>query len=140
LIQERAQQLARVEKEKKIEWQELQGDLTRKRLEAEKEAIRIKRSADRYKVTREAEGQQMLDRSMAQALGLTVKYRKEAEGITARTEALEKRGRVVVREALIENLAKIRFTLIPYSRDAAPDRFEHTGAGSLLSGSGTGGN
>jgi regulator of protease activity HflC (stomatin/prohibitin superfamily) len=142
LIQERAQKLARVSKEKEIEWQGLQGDLTRKKLEAEQEAIRITKGADRYKVTREAEGQQTLDRQLADAKGLRVKYTKEAEGITARTKALEMQGRVVVREAIINKLSNIRFTLVPYSRDAMPQRLEHSGAGTeaLLSGSNNGGN
>ena len=142
LVQERAQQLARVGKEKEIEWQGLQGDLKRRQLEAEQEAIRITKEADRYKVTREAEGQQLLDRNLAQARGLVSKYTKEAEGLVARTEALEKQGRVVVREALIAKLARIRFTLVPYSRDAMPERLEHSGLtdAALLSGSKRGGN
>ncbi|MFT7485453.1 MAG: hypothetical protein ACI9F9_001303 [Candidatus Paceibacteria bacterium] len=142
LIQERAQQLAMIEKDKEIEWETLQGDLKRLELEAQREAISITKGADRYKVTREAEGQQSLDRSLAEARGLVAKYTKEAEGIRARTEALEKRGRVVVREALIDKLSSIRFSLIPYSRDPMPQRLEHTGGGAaaILSGSNTGGN
>ena len=127
LLQERAQQLALVEKEKEIQWQELLGDLKRFEIEAQRDAIAITKGADRYKVTREAEGQQQLDRSLADARGLVSKYTKEAEGIRARTAALEKRGRVVVREALIEKLSSIRFTLIPYSRDPMPERLEHSG-------------
>jgi membrane protease subunit HflC len=125
LIQERAQQLALVEKEKEIEWQELQGDLVREQKEAEKESIFVQKGADRYKVTREAEGQAERDREFAEAEGLTAKYTKEAEGIRARAEALEKKGAVVVREALIAKLANIRFTLVPYNRDPSPKRLEH---------------
>ena len=43
-------------------------------------------------------------------------------------QALERRGEVVVREAIIEKLRSIKFTLIPYSRDPAPKRLEHLGA------------
>jgi hypothetical protein len=125
LIQERAQQLALVEKEKEIEWQELQGDLVRERKEAEKESIFVQKGADRYKVTREAEGQAERDRDVAEAEGLVAKYTKEAEGIRARAEALEKKGTVIVREALIDKLANIRFTLVPYNRDPSPKRLEH---------------
>jgi len=128
LMQERAQQLALVDKEKEIEWQALQGDLVKDVKEAEREAIFVKKGADQYKVTREAEGQADLDRDTAVAEGLRAKYTKEAEGIQARTEALEHRGRVVVREALIEKLASITFTLVPYNRDPSPRRMEHLNA------------
>ncbi|MCB9914123.1 MAG: hypothetical protein H6828_03110 [Planctomycetes bacterium] len=128
LIQERAQHLAQVEKEKEIERQELQGELVKERKEAEKEAIFVKKGADRYKVQREAEGQAERDRHVAEAEGLTAKYTKEAEGIRARAEALEKKGSVVVREALIAKLASIRFTLVPYNRDPSPKRLEHLNA------------
>lgn len=129
LMQEREEKLAKVGKEKEIEWQELQGDLVKDVKEAEREAIFVKKGADQYKVTREAEGRAELDRDTAVAEGLRAKYTKEAEGILARAVALERRGRVVVREALIEKLASIRFTLVPYNRDPSPRRIEHLNAG-----------
>ncbi len=125
LIQERGEKLARVEKLKEIEWQELQGELVKNVKDAERQAIFVRKGADRYKVTREAEGRAERDRDTFQAEGLVAKYTKEAEGIRARAAALEKKGAVVVREALIDKLAKIRFTLVPYSRDPAPERLEH---------------
>jgi len=129
LLQQREQQLAQVSKEKEIEWQELQGELTKALLNAQRDAIRITKAADAYKVTREAEGQQERDRFTADARGLVAKYTKEAEGIRARATALEKKGSVIVREALIEKLRTVRFTLVPYSRDPAPQRLEHEGGG-----------
>ncbi|MFT7670355.1 MAG: hypothetical protein ACI8X5_003063 [Planctomycetota bacterium] len=127
-IEERKRELANVSRTKEIEWEELQGELRRIVLSTERKAIEIKKDADAYKVTRESQGQQQRDRFTAEALGLTAKYTKEAEGIRARTEALEKRGKVVVREALIEKLRGIRFTLVPYSKDPAPQRLEHEGS------------
>ena len=143
LLQEREQALALVKKEKEIQWEELLGELKKLELESQRDAIQITKEADRYKVTREAEGQQQLDKLTAEAEGLTAKYTKEAEGITARAAALEARGRVVVREALIEKLTGIRFTLVPYSRDPMPKRLEHSGTkGDLgqMSGTQNGGN
>lgn len=137
LIQERAQYLAQVEKEKEIEWQVLQGELVKERKESERESIFIKKGADRYKVQREAEGKAERDRDVAQAEGLTAKYTKEAEGIRVRAEALEKKGSVVVREALIEKLASIRFTLVPYNRDPSPKRLEHMNGTALQRASST---
>lgn len=128
LIQERGRKLATVDKEKEIERTQLEGDLVRLTKEAEQEQIRIQRAADAYRVERESEGLAARDRMVAEAEGLTAKYTKEAEGLIARVEALEKRGAVVVREALIEKLRRVNFTLIPYSKDPTPKRLEHSDA------------
>ena len=138
LFQERERELALVQKEKEIQWEELRGELKKLELDSQREAIQVTKEADRYKVTREAEGQQQLDRLTAEAEGLVAKYTREAEGIQAKAEALEARGRVVVREALIEKLARISFTMVPYSRDPMPKRLEHSDArGSVQELSGT---
>lgn len=125
LRQEREQSLAQVEKEKEIEMRSLRGDLERSRLEAERDSIRIKKSADAYAVERRAQGEAQRAQMIAEARGLTEKYTKEAEGLVAKAKALEHRGEVVVREALVKKLASIRFTLLPYSRDSSPVRLEH---------------
>ncbi|MCP5024011.1 MAG: hypothetical protein GY930_19875, partial [bacterium] len=58
------------------------------------------------------------------------------EGLASKAKALEKRGEVIVREALVAKLASIRFSFMPYSRDARPMRLEHVqskgGLGGLL--------
>jgi len=125
LLNERERVLAAAQKEKEIEWQSLQGTLIKALLNAEQEQIQVEKSADAYAVakgyTSKAENAQLVQRSV----GLTAKYTKEAEGILARAEALEKRGEVVVREALIAKLKNIEFTLVPYNRDPTPKRLEH---------------
>lgn len=128
LLQQRERKLAAVDKVKEVERTQLQGDLVRLLKEAEKEQIRVEKSADAYRVEREAEGLAARDRMVFEAEGLTAKYTKEAEGLIARAEALEKRGSVVVREALIEKLRGVRFTLVPYSKDPTPKRLEHSDA------------
>ncbi len=125
LLRERDRQLAAVEKEKEIEMRSLQGDLERNRIDSEREAIRQKKSADAYAIERRAGGEAQRAQMIAEARGLTEKFTKEAEGLVAKAEALEERGEVIVREALIRKLQTIRFTLLPYSRDAAPRRLEH---------------
>ncbi|MEM1448252.1 MAG: SPFH domain-containing protein [Planctomycetota bacterium] len=127
LVQEREQRLAAVRKEKEVEMQELRGTLTKALLAAEQEAIRVTRSADAFSTERTAEGRAAEARLTAESEGLVAKYTKEAEGIESRAQALEERGEVVVREALVEKLLGVRFTLIPYSRDPAPQRLEHSG-------------
>ena len=126
--QEREQALAKVRKEKEVEMQELTGQLTKELLNAEQEAIRLEKSADAFATERIAEGTATEVSLKAQATGLVAKYTKEAEGIESRALALEQRGEVVVREALIEKLLGVSFTLVPYSRDPAPERLEHSGS------------
>lgn len=127
LEQVREQRLAAVRKEKEVEMQSLTGELARERLTAERDAIRITKDADAYAATRTAEGRAELARLSAEAGGLVSKYRNEAEGIQERAQALAERGRVVVREALVDKLLGVKFTLVPYSKDPAPQRFEHSG-------------
>jgi regulator of protease activity HflC (stomatin/prohibitin superfamily) len=132
LEQEREQRLAAVRKDKEVEMQELTGNLRKELLAAEQEAIRLTKSADAYATERTAEGQATEARLIAEASGLTAKYTKEAEGIESRAKALEQRGEVVVREALVEKLLGVNFTLVPYSRDPAPERLEHSGSSGVL--------
>ena len=128
LEQERGQRLSAVEKEKQIEMQELTGELTREFLNAERQAINITQAAAAYSIERTKSGEGEKAQMIAQARGLEAKYSREAEGLVARALALEKRGEVVVREALIEKLSGISFTFLPYSRDPSPKRLEHTGS------------
>lgn len=128
LKQERAQRFAMVEREKSIEMESLRGELDRERLTAERDATRTRSAADAFHIDRTADGAAQLAELTARARGLVDKYTKEAEGVRAQALALAKQGEVVVREALIEKLAKIRFTFIPYSRDPVPQRLEHVDA------------
>jgi len=128
LKQVREQRLAAVRKEKEVEMQQLTGSLKQAELQAEASAIEVQKSADAYATRRIAEGRGEQAELLAEARGLVAKYTKEAEGIESRALALEQRGEVVVREALIEKLMSVNFTLVPYSRDPVPKRLEHTNA------------
>ncbi|MEZ6017545.1 MAG: SPFH domain-containing protein [Planctomycetota bacterium] len=128
LEQVREQRLAAVRKEKEVEMQTLEGELSKELLASERDAIRIQRGADAFAATRVAEGQAEREQLLAQAEGLTQKYTKEAEGIASRAKALAQRGEVIVREALVEKLLGVKFTFVPYSRDPAPQRLEHSGS------------
>ena len=134
LLNERERVLAAAKKEKEIEWQSLQGTLTKALLNAEQSQIELEKGADAFAVAKGFEAKAENAQLVQQAVGLTAKYTKEAEGILARAEALEKRGEVVVREALIAKLTSIDFTLVPYNRDPAPKRLEHVDSrdGALL--------
>ncbi len=141
LRRERNQRLAGVERLKSIELESLRGELDRERLGAERQAIEQRRSSDAYALERVAEGSAQQAQSIARARGLTAQYTMEAEGVQARANALAARGEIVVREAIIQKLARIKFTLLPYSRDSEPKRLEHSGlAGDTNRAAATGGN
>src|SRR5688572_11061052 len=106
---------------------ELVGDLDLALRAAEQQATKIRGDADAYAIERGAQAEATQKQLLAQARGLEEKYRKEAEGILARAQALELRGEVAVREAIVEKLLAIQFTLMPYSRDPDPTRLEHSG-------------
>lgn len=125
LEQERDQKLAQVQREKQVENNELVGELTKEQLEAQRQATETRKRAEAYAAERSFAGAAELEQLTATARGLEAKYRAEAEGIASRAQALEQRGEVVVREALIEKLLGIKFTLVPYSRDPEPKRLEH---------------
>jgi membrane protease subunit HflC len=132
LEQEREQRLATVLKEKEIEMQALTGDLRKALLASEERAILVQRGADAYAIAKLKDGEGERLQLLAMARGLEVKYTKEAEGLQKRVEALEQRGRVVVREALIEKLLDVKFTMLPYSRDPEPRRIEHVQSSSTV--------
>jgi regulator of protease activity HflC (stomatin/prohibitin superfamily) len=127
LEQEQVRQLQDVEREKSVEMKELMGDLDQALRAAEQQATKIRGEADAYAIERAAQAEASYQQRIEQARGLEEKYRKEAEGILARAQALEQRGEVVVREAIVQKLLAVRFTLLPYSRDPNPTRLEHSG-------------
>jgi hypothetical protein len=127
LEQEQFRQLQDVEREKSVEMRKLKGDLDQATRAAQERATKIRGEADAYAIQRGGEAAGMQADLLAQAHGMEEKYRKEAEGILARAQALDARGEVVVREAIIKKLVGIQFTLMPYSRDPNPTRLEHSG-------------
>lgn len=134
IAEESGRRLAAVDKEKSVERAELQGDLQKALLASEERAINVKRGADAFAVERIANGEGAKAEMIENARGNEAKYRKEAQGIEKNALALAERGEVIVREAIIQKLMNIQFTLIPYSRDPAPQRLEHKAEGLFLGG------
>lgn len=128
LEQERIQRIAKLKKEKESQMRVLEGDLEQNRLSAEKEAIKTRRDADIYVMQKAEEARVARTRKEQEAAALEAAYSKEAEGMGERAKALEAQGADAVRAALIEKLVNIEFTLMPYRRDPAPERVEHTGS------------
>jgi membrane protease subunit HflC len=127
LLKERDRRLGEIERDKATEYELLLGTLEAGRISAEKDAVRVMKSADASKITELARGQASEQQLTEKARGLSELARKEAEGLRARVEAVAKRGDVLVREKLAEKFAKIVFEIVPYRRDPAPTRIEHLG-------------
>lgn len=125
LVQERERRLGEVERDKATEYEELLGKLEANRIEAEREAVRVMKTADASKISEVARGQATEQQLTERARGLSEQARKEAEGLRAQVEALAARGDILVRERLAERFAEIVFEIVPYRRDPAPIRIEH---------------
>ena len=124
LLKERERLVAQIESEKAVEYEELIGSLERDRITAEKNKLRVERSADAYKTRLVGDGEAALASMSEQARGMVEKARKEAEGLQAKTDALAQQGEILVRERLAQRLADMEFSLVPYTRDAQPSRHE----------------
>ena len=127
LLKERDRRLGEIERDQATEYELTLGQLEANRIEAEKNAVRVMKSADASKITELARGQASEQQLTEKARGLSELARKEAEGLRARVEAVAQRGEVLVREKLAEKFAKIVFEIVPYRRDPAPTRIEHLG-------------
>jgi membrane protease subunit HflC len=129
LIQERGRRLAQIDAAMAVEYEALKGELAADRILAEKDRVRVEKSADAFSKLIVADGEATRLALTENARGMTEKARKEAEGLQAIIEALEKRGEVLVRERLAQRLSEVQFTLVPYTRDTTPDRIELSGPG-----------
>ena len=128
LQRERERRLASVERDKATEFELLKGEMEAARIIAEKDAVRLTKDADAWRIGQVAAGTAAEQRMLEEARGLVEKARKDAEGLIARVAALAVSGDFLVREALAKKWAEIRFEVVPYRRDPAPIRIEHLGA------------
>jgi membrane protease subunit HflC len=129
LRRERERLVAEIDSQKAVEYEVLKGSLNAEFIGAERERVRVERSADAYKTTVVGDGRATQARLLEQARGMREKALKEAEGLKAKTDALALQGEVLVRERLAERLKDIEFTLVPYTKDSAPTRVELEGGG-----------
>ena len=127
LLQERERRLGEIERDKATEYELLLGTLEANRISAEKDAVRVMKSADASKIAELAAGQASEQQLIERARGLEEQARKEAEGLRARVDAVAARGEVLVREELARKFQEIVFEIVPYRRDPAPVRIEHMG-------------
>ncbi|MDG2148741.1 MAG: SPFH domain-containing protein [Planctomycetota bacterium] len=127
LRRERERRIAEINSSKAVAFEFLKGSLNAEFIEAQRDQVRIERSADAYKTRMVGEGNASKATLIEQARGMREKALKEAEGLRAKTDALAKQGEVLVRERLAERLKDIEFSLVPYTKDAQPTRIELEG-------------
>lgn len=110
---DRERLLARVEKEMSIEREKMRGSLAKKRLSALGNELELRAMAEIYadKRMKHADAERANLSAMAQTR--RTQLQREAEGLRAQVRALEDRGELVVREALIKSLAKTELHLSP---------------------------
>ncbi len=128
LERERERRLAGIERDKATEFELLKGTLEAERIIAEKDAVRLTKDSDAWRIAQVAAGKAAEQKLLEQSRGLVAKARKEAEGLLERVSALSGGGSLLVREALAKKWAEIIFEVVPYRRDPAPVRIEHLGA------------
>lgn len=120
LLEERDQSIAAAHKDGEILLHDLRAELNAARRKAERGALAMREEADRAHARAVAEGE-MRELTLSREAGaLEERARTEAEGLTARLQALEPQGALAVRAALVEALGSVRFDLAPtdHSDDA----------------------
>jgi hypothetical protein len=124
LAEERSQREAAARRVKEVEYEKLAGNLARDLKLAQNEELRLHGESDRYYLerVRAAEATRLEKQSAAGAL--REKYAAYAQDLERQSKDLERYGELAVRMALVDKLAGIEFSLVPYSRDPAPQRLE----------------
>lgn len=125
LINELERKLAETERTKASEYEQALGTLGADKINAEKDRVKVEKSADAYMITQVNSGKAQEARKVQEARALENSARKQAEGLLARVSALEKQGEVLVREELSKLFQRVRFSVVPYRRDSSPVRVEH---------------
>jgi regulator of protease activity HflC (stomatin/prohibitin superfamily) len=120
LREERAQRLAKVDKEKKIELEALNGTLEEFRLQAESKVILLRGQADVYATERRIAAESLRAELLARAEAVRDKAGKEAEGLAAMVAAVAAGGDAAVRMAYVERLKGMRFRMSTPEQVAAP--------------------
>ncbi len=121
---ERRYLLSKVEKEMQIEREVLRGKLRRKIAQARQLGIRTRKEADLFYSEKRAEAEALRSRKLQMAAAMVERFDQEAGSLLAHAEAYGVNGEASVRAALVKRLGAIKFSFVPYSRDASPERVE----------------
>lgn len=127
LEQEKNLRLQQVEQQKNAEYQQLLGELEARKQQANNNLIASKREADKYYIEREAAAIAQRDEKVTRAKANEVAYRKEAEALVAKINAVGEEGpdvlNRVIAEKVFPQLSKVR--AVPYTRPSTPIDIRH---------------
>jgi hypothetical protein len=124
LAEERHQREAAARREKEVEFAKLGGNLAHDLKAAQNEELKLHAEADRYHLERLRAAEATAIEKQTAAGVLREKYSAYAADLEQQSKDLERYGELAVRMALVDKLAGIEFSLVPYSRDPAPQRLE----------------
>ncbi len=124
LAEERNQRQAAARREKEVEFEKLGDNLAHDLKVAANERLRLAGEADRYFLERVKAAEATRIEKEKAAGSLREKYVAFARDLSNQSKDLERYGELAVRMALIDKLSGIEFSLVPYSRDPAPQRLE----------------
>lgn len=125
---EREQRLEAIREDRARELELLRQNLAVDQAAAERELARIRTDADIAFSNRVAAGAAAREELGAKAGALRAKSAGWIEDRAKEIADLESSGDLAVRAALVKRLAQVKFSFLPYSRDAAPRRVEHEDA------------
>jgi len=100
------------------------GEIARLRIEAQTEAVKARGQADAWAIKRRGDGLIRQSELLAQASTMQKEGELQAAAFTDELAALEGRGALVIREKLVDSLAKTTFKLTPFAGDPSPERVE----------------
>ncbi|MDF1798383.1 MAG: SPFH domain-containing protein [Planctomycetota bacterium] len=121
---EREKRLTSVRSEIDMRNELMDGELARKRTEAQTAALKARTDAEAWSLKHRAAGEVQRDELLAQAVSVEDSVRKTVAAFQSELAALEGRGLAAVRERLVQSLAGTRFKLTPFTQDASPERVE----------------
>lgn len=104
LQQEKGRRIQDISQEKNAEYQSLSAELAAKKKAAENNLIRVKREADKYFIARSAEGKAYETQMTTQAKANEVAYRKAAEAIALKINAVGAAGPEVLNQEIAEHV------------------------------------
>ncbi len=110
----RGDRLAKLERDKKLELARMRSKVAQNLASARQDAFLSQRAADSSFEARVAAGARERSEMESRADALVAKYTAEAEGVVARADALAAKGKMAVRQALVESLKKVTFEIAPF--------------------------
>ncbi len=110
----REDRLKKLERDKALELTRMRSKVARDLAKARQEAFVKRRSADSSFESRLASGLRERSEMESRADALVAKYTAEADGVVARADALAAKGRMAVRQALVESLKNVTFEIAPF--------------------------